>query len=177
MKKLLPLLPILAALVLFNSCSDTNASKPVVPKEETYVEELAELGFSNTKIVIESIADKYTKATGLTFISDDSLNKYVAQNGFHTKHAEQYKGIIPEDKQRELVLNYDKLKSVNHYYWDNFFGRFIIVGQDRHGNADPFNRKGVWVVAPEEMFLPDPPNKDPMAIVKVDGGWLVLASW
>lgn len=180
-KKCSVVIALIALLFASYSCDSATASKPAANNVEDENNELQELGFTNVpavKIKREAeLRQEYYSKTGLQYLTLDSLGKFATQNNFTIAVAEKFKGDIPLAAQKEIISNYKKLSAITHYYHDDFWNALYRVGYDRYGDKDPFDRKGIWVVAPKEMFLPDPPKRDPIAVVRVDEGWLILAAW
>ncbi len=167
---------------LLESCQDVEASTVAPKKEVASSGGIYDLGFTNTpstKAIFNSEKVSYYKQkTGLDFISDDSLLNFRRINNLSISDAQNFKGEIPKDKQEEIIANYPRLKPVKHYYMDNFWNEYYEVGVDRYGHPDPLKRKGVMVVAPIELFTENAfIKRDPIVVVKVDGGWLELARW
>lgn len=172
---------LVASSVIYVSCSDAKASKPMKP--DLVETNLADYGFINVpseKIKINNKAEnELFLKTGLNFLSDDSITSFCKLNGLIISGAENFKAEIPNENKSEIVSNYNKLKYVKHYYYDNFFDAYFQVGTYKHdSNNDPLNRKGIMVVAPPELFNENAfIKKDPIVLVKVDAGWLELTRW
>lgn len=181
MKNVMFLIIATAFLVTWESCSDADASMSTSKTPPDLATQLNELGFTNVGAIKRDLDKEkeieYFRKTGLSFISTDSLIRYVQETGFNNNIAENFKGEIPTEARIEILKNYKKLSAIKHYYTDAFWNETLEVGKDHWGATDGRNRKGIWVVAPPEMFIANPPRKDPMAIVLVDRGWLVLAKW
>lgn len=166
MKLLLSILALTITVVLTQSCSDAEASKPA--KEAT--PDLTELGFVSTNNS-QTLKEDYLNKTGLALITDQEMDSIVLTNNFVLNSASAFKGVIPEDKKFEIVRNYKRAATVNVYVRFHGWGSWTKLGE--YGSDKD---KGVFVVAPPELFT-RAANLDPIVVVKTDGGWLELARW
>lgn len=180
MKKLLfIIIPIAAGLFIY---ATLRPAKPIKQKSESeiYFESLKDYGFYNTPELgkrFGSIKERYKKETGLDFIADDEMIQLTTNNGMVWSQATNYKSSLPVEAGKQIIKSYNILK-IKHYYNDSFWG-WIEIGKNHYGDNIETD-KGVFVVSYPEMFKDGAPlhsGKDPIAVVKIDGGWLELARW
>ena len=147
------------------------------------VDNLMDLGFINQpdaqKQIYEQLRLKYKKKYNLNFIGDSEMEDTLSRNGYVRESASQYIGGIPKDVQASLLSNYNSIDD-DLYYWfdDRSYKQWNKVGEDHHGK-EAATEKGVYIVAPPAYFKNHYGRGgiDPIAVVKVDGGWIELARW
>ena len=171
---------LVASIMVYTSCNNEKASSIASEHEKT---SLSDYGFINVpsekKKIVNRLENELTSKTGLKFLSEDSITMFCKVNGLMISEAANFKAEIPNENKEQIVANYNRLKSVKHYYYDNFFKAYYQVGTYKYdASNDPLNRKGIMVAAPPELFNENAfIKKDPIVLVKVDGGWLELSRW
>lgn len=163
------------------SCTNANAVKN--SNQEIGNTNISEYGFVNVpsekKRIADSVSTYYNIKTGLKYYTDDSISSFCKLNDLHISDAGNFKAEIPYKNKLEIISNYNKLKPFKHYYYDNFWEAYYQVGTYKYDDTkDPLNRKGIMVVAPPKLFNENAfIKKDPLVLVKVDGGWVELTRW
>lgn len=152
------------------------------PKKEVsdYFKSLKEYGFGNTPEIggkyYGSLRDRFKKETGLDFISDEEMIQLTNGNNMVWSQAANYKSSLPKEAGIQIIKSYSHLKNTKHYYNTGNWEEWKEVGTGLFDSGD----KGVFVVSYPDMFKDGAPlhsGRDPIAVVKVDGGWLELARW
>lgn len=186
MKKLIALITLVASIAILQACTDSNAAKTtdVVVDQKTAYKSLMELGFSNVPSVSKADAvnrgESIRKKYGLSFISDKDMQQLTKDNHILIQgHASSYNGEIPPSSAQQIVANYNKITSEKIYYYDDFWGAWAEVGIDHYGDKKETD-KGILIIAPPTQFTPNADinsKKDPIAVIKIDGGFIELAAW
>lgn len=143
-----------------------------------YAKILNEAGFTSVPSVVNRASEEkrhfYLKNYGLNFISDRELQILMEKNNFVWGNARDYTGEIPLEAANKMAENIIKLKETDiiHYYRN-----YDVTDWHRELSDDKIN---VNIVAPATMFKPGAElhkGIDPIALVKIDHGWLELARW
>jgi hypothetical protein len=152
--------------------------KPVavekIEYDAAYLNSLKFLGFdripSVANLTTVEFRKKYKEQYGVGFIGDAEMDFLTTKNGFTWAISNEYRGEIPKDAGTTLIANYSKVSKIKHY---------IFVAGEWHV-VDGKKFCDVYVVAPKEMFNDGATlhsGSDPIAVIKVDGGWLELSRW
>lgn len=186
------------------SCNDSNASKPAsmpVHKEElkeSISKQLSSIGFRNSKSVlfISSSSEKQKWAKmGFKYISQEEADFLMRENNFIIGPATVYIGEITEQASKEILTTYNEVQSllpdmfvdpINRSWTqkelDNMSAvdrAWVLTGRKAHsevyviGPADKFNIEGMNLFGRELT----PKVVDPIAVLKVDFGFVELARW
>lgn len=172
MKRIFALLVVIAACFAVYSCNSASASKSSTSSLPD--KELAALGFTNLHSAAKQIKLRIRKAYDLDFISDSLMGAMTETNELMWGSASFYKGDIPPMQATKIIENFNKVSpNEKRYYMYPGLG-FQQIGSLSNGD------QGVFVLAPPDMFTDAAQlhsKKDPMVVVKIDGGWIVLAVW
>lgn len=156
-------------------------SKAKEASPETYSEEafkiLKAVGLTKSKTYndiakIKSLANapsivKKWSNLGFTFYDDASFEDTLRINKLSTVWTSSYKGTIPEKNIFEIANNFEKLIATK----ENLY--FAVGGDDWHlRKSNSYDEYVIYIAAPDSEIVPDP-----IAVVKVDGGWVQLSRW
>ena len=179
----------------------------VLPKGVSveYVEMMGKLGFGNTetirnaKYIIER--QKWQKDFGLNFIGDAEMKKFLKDNDFIMGNSSQYIDEIPAEAGAKILVNYNRIvpppppPSKDEVYAISGTGVITWGGMLRTEEVPPpteaqllTNRNTIFVIAGAKKFntegmrlvdgiLTAIPPVDPIALIKVDHGYVELANW
>lgn len=148
---------------------------------ETYSEEafklLKAIGLTKSKtyndiakaksISYKDIAAKKWAKLGFIFYDDVSFEDTLRINKLSTAWTNSYKGTIPEKNIFEIAQNFHKLTQTGE-------NLYFAVGGDQWNlrKSSSYDEFIIHIAAPDnELVL------DPIAVVKVDGGWVQLSRW
>jgi hypothetical protein len=152
------------------------------------VEQLKSMGFTIVPDVqnYNSVSKRqyYKKEFGLLFIGDNELQKFLDDNDFIMGPATSFRENVPPqaiDKIQEnasrlkIKFSYDqtwavlRIDSDGNIRGDGMYNPLYIIA-----GAKSFNTEGMEL---KEGILTAIPPKDPIALAKVDGGYVELANW
>lgn len=186
MKKLIAIISLVAIVAILQACTDSNATKTndVADNNKSAYKSLMELGFSNVPSVSKNAsldrAAFIQRKYGLSFISDKDMQQLTKDNKTLIQgHAQAYNGEVPRSSANQIVENYNKITGEKIYYHDDFWGTWAEVGIDHYGDKKETD-KGILIIAPPSQFTPNADinsKKDPIAVIKTDGGFIELAAW
>lgn len=174
---------ILIALTLtWQACTNAqgNMSKNATTSEKKA--SLKDLGFGNVKSVMKSQYDvekrKWETKYQLQFLSDMEVGDITADKKLIVGRSEDYTGDVPNMAAEKIADNYERIKGEKIYYLDPY-NRWVLIGQDFWGSKQN-TVSGVFVMAPPELFVAGADitiKRDPMALIKTDYGYVILAAW
>jgi hypothetical protein len=156
--------------------------------DSAYIEELRNHGFHNSpqvKTWLNVVSRKWWKEQyGLCFIGDDEMTKFLLDNDFIMGEAGKFLDNVPVEAGKEMMSN---LKRIENWLPSLGFGGFILDG-DTIRQTDPIRDRKIFIIAAAGKFdttgmvlregiLEAIAPPDPIAVVKVDYGWVELANW
>lgn len=202
MKNLTILLLFCGSLFALHSCSSADAANNMKPKKEETLSNTANLkalGFTSSSSVLLAdgiLAKKTWNEKGFKFITNTEFDALLLENDFVIGPSSAYIGTIPESAAASIVIGYKKFEEnidgrryrrgdgqmwakqeITDYYGDfNFWiSRFTdILAIQIIGPIEKFNREGLVLDGRE---LKPMTNPDPIAVVKVENGYVELARW
>lgn len=173
---------LIALTAMWQACIRAGANMPTNGTTSEKQASLKDLGFTNVKSVMESQytveKQKWESRYQLQFLSDADIAALTTDKKLITGRSTDYRGDIPDASAVRIADNYERIKKEKIYYLDGS-NRWILVGTNFYGGTEN-TASGVFVVAPPELFEDGADitiKRDPMALVKTEYGYVVLAAW
>lgn len=160
--------------------------------------ELEKNGFSKSSSIIElkAFEEKSIWAKkGFVYYTNSEVNKILEENNFIIGPANTFLGIITNEAANKIADNYTKIiNDIDNKYLVKDGRRFTEeevndMPEPHYSWVKSFGKeyKDVFVIAPEESFDKEGTvldsrelkliNKDPIALVKGNFGYIELAKW
>lgn len=202
MKYLKTITLLIAIAITVYSCTRAEASKVEEASNPGDIEMLNELGFNNTENVVSSekfTLKQYYGEMNLKFIHDVELKTILETDNLYLGPVEKFIGKIPEKNVNEIIKNALAYKNKTN------FVKTYITPDNRAFTESEFNKldedakswilrrgkvndKPVYLIAapPDQFdlgstFIENRTVKekplDPIALIKVDKGYVELSRW
>lgn len=156
---------------------------------EEYITKMQMLGLGNAEnirtysYILER--QKWHKKYGLVFIGNEEMKKFLKDNDFVIGEARRYKDNIPVTEGNLINENLHRIKeSLPHRQYPVIRDGITYIGGDNPSepimdifiiaSAMKFNTEGMVI---EEGVLKAIAPPDPIAVVKVQNGYVELAHW
>jgi hypothetical protein len=197
------LLLMFVGISIFNySCTNADATKRAEISTSTTTEatltSLKDAGFVNVPMVINKEAtvlrEKWKRQFNLLFISDVEAKQLLEENDFIIGPSSRYIKDIPDAAANDIAMNFNILRKSNVLTYTAPDGRVFTQEEldDFDKNAKDWILTGtvnnqIFVIGPASNFNTDGMvitdrqlvNKklDPIAVMKVDKGYVQIAKW
>lgn len=183
-----------------NKTNSKKSDGTVIPTRN-YLEGLREAGFTSLPAFVKKDLEEkrkfYDEKYGVTFFSDKELSDLLVNNGWLIGCSNYYIGDIPVESGKKMIENL-KMISEKEIHLDRYdLNQHEMVTQEVAlerwtartspdiaviplvfiaAPKDKFDMSGATVNINADNFI-EPKNNDPVALYKINGGWLELARW